>query len=97
MYDAEKRALYPSLARDGKGSLLVAFTRQTAEQKVSGVGDLLLVRSEDRGQTWFDAEVIYVSRKSQLRAVGMKTRLKNGNVILTVVLIGNQQTTCRFG
>ena len=95
IYDAEKRARYPSLARGNKDSVLVVFTRQTAEQETNGLGDLLLMRSEDRGQTWSDAKVIYPGRVGEPRAAGTMTRLKNGELILPIAVMGKQQTTCQ--
>ena len=95
IYDAQKRARYPSLARGSKGSLLMVFTRQTAEQETKGLGDLLLTRSEDRGQTWSDAEVIYPGRVGEPRAAGTMTRLNSGELILPIAVMGKQQTTCQ--
>ncbi len=90
-----RNARYPSLARGSKGSLLVVFTRQTSEQETKGLGDLLLTRSEDRGQTWSDAEVIYPGRVGQPRAAGTMTRLNSGEFILPIAVMGKQQTTCQ--
>ena len=95
IYDAQKAARYPSLARVNKDSLLVVFTRQTAEQETSGLGDLLLMRSEDRGQTWSNAEVIYPGRVGEPRAAGTMTKLKNGDLVLPIAVMGKQQTTCQ--
>ena len=95
VYDSEQRARYPSLGRGNDGSLLVVFTRQTAEQEANGRGDLMLARSEDQGQTWSDATVIYADRAGEPRAAGKMTRLKSGDLILPVAVFGTQQTTCQ--
>ena len=95
VYDSERRARYPSLARASDGSLLVVLTRQTKEQEANGRGDLVLVRSEDNGQTWSDGKVIYSSPEGEPRASGTMTTLKSGKLILPVAVFGKQQTTCQ--
>ena len=93
VYDSPRRARFPALVKGHDGSLLVVFTRQTAEQEAKGYGDLMLARSDDKGKTWSRARVIYESDLGEPRAAGTMTRLKSGDLILPVAVLGQKQTS----
>ena len=95
VYDSPRRARYPSVAKAKDGSILVVFTRQTAEQEKMGRGELVLVRSGDEGQTWSSTRTIYKAQNGVPRAVGTLTRRRNGNLILPVVTLTREQTNAR--
>ena len=81
VYNAPRGARYPSIARATDGSLLVLFTRQTAEQEKAGRGDLVLVRSADGGKTWSEAKRVYQGKDGEPRAIGTMTVLKSGRIL----------------
>jgi len=81
VYNAPRRARYPSIARAADGSLLVLLSGQNAEQEKAGNGDLLLVRSTDNGHGWSEPRVVYQGKDCEPRAVGTMTRLADGRII----------------
>ena len=81
VHRGERRTRYPSITKAADGSLLVLFTGQNAEQEKSGVGDLLLVRSTDAGETWSQPCVIVQGKGCEPRAVGTLTTLRGGRII----------------
>lgn len=93
VFNSPRRARYPSIARVANGSLLVLFTRQTATQEKDGLGDLLLVRSVDDGQTWLPPSVVYQGKDCEPRAVGTMTVLEDGRIIAPFTELRNAQTT----
>ncbi len=93
VYRSPQRARYPALVKGLDGSLLVVFTRQTAEQEAKGHGDLMLMRSADQGQTWSPARIIHKSGLGEPRAAGTMTRLNSGDLILPVAVLQQRQTT----
>jgi len=81
VYNSPWRARYPSITRADDGLLLVLFTRQSVEQEQAGLGDLVLVRSTDEGETWSEGQVVFSGEAGEPRAVGTMTALKNKRII----------------
>ena len=81
VYNSPRRARYPSITRSADGSLLVLFTRQNLEEEEAGLGDLVLVRSADEGQSWSDGQVVLRGQAGEPRAVGTMTTLNSGRII----------------
>lgn len=94
VYDAPRRARYPSIAKAADGTLLVLLTQQTAEQEAAGGGDLLLVRSSDDGKTWSPPQVVYQGKDCEPRAVGTMTALAHGRIIAPFAEMRDAQATC---
>ena len=80
-YASTGRARYPSITQTVDGGVLILFTQQTPEQIRAGSGDLLLIRSTDRGKSWSQPEVIVKGSDGEPRAIGSLTRLTSGRLI----------------
>jgi len=96
VYNSPLRARYPSIVRTTDDSLLVLFTRQLDEQEQAGLGDLVLVKSIDEGQTWSEGQVIFTGQAGEPRAVGTMTRLTTGQVIAPFAELNESQSTSTF-
>jgi len=93
VYDSPRRARYPSITETRDGSLLVLLTRQTAEQEAAGLGDLVVVRSSDGGESWSQPTTVFEGRAGEPRAVGTMTTLKSGRIVAPFAELGDSQAT----
>jgi hypothetical protein len=93
VYDSPRRARYPSITEPRDGSLLVLLTRQTAEQEAAGLGDLVVVRSSDGGESWSQPTTVFEGRAGEPRAVGTMTTLKSGRIVAPFAELGDSQAT----
>ena len=93
VHDSPLLARYPSIARADDGTLLVLFTRTSTDRGFSSLGDLVLVRSTDGGQTWSDREVVYRGQLGEPRAIGTMTALTNGTLIAPFSEINDAEGT----
>ena len=58
-YDATQRARYTSLTRNKEGHLILLFTRMSEAQKKAGRGEVMMVYSADKGNSWSAPTRIY--------------------------------------
>jgi len=93
VYDSPREARYPSIASTADGTLLVLFTRMSTDRGFSALGDLVIVRSTDRGETWSDAEVVHRGRSGEPRAVGTLTALGDGTLLAPFAEIDDARAT----
>jgi len=93
VYDSPKQARYPSIVKTADGTLLVLFTRTSADAGPPAPGDLVIVRSTDRGETWSDAEVVYRGRSGEPRALGTMTALAGGTILAPFAEIDDARAT----
>ena len=91
-YDSPQRARYPSIVRSHDQALLLMLTRQTADQEDRHCGDLLLVRSDDDGQTWSPPTTVYAGGDGEPRAIGTMTVLRSGRIIAPLAILKAAQT-----
>ena len=89
-YDAPRRARYPSLARDKAGELIVLFTHVTKVQEDVGVGDVMMIRSADKGETWSTPERVYQAGEGEPRTMGTLARLRSGRLVAAVAEVGKE-------
>ena len=80
-YESPRRARHPSLAENQAGDLILLFTRVTVDQEAAGVGDLMLIRSTDRGESWSAPKTIYPGKRGEPRTMGTLTNLAAGKLI----------------
>ena len=66
-YDAPRRARYPTVARTEDGTLILLFTRVSEEQEQASLGDLMIIRSFDLGESWSIPVSIYQGEKGEPR------------------------------
>jgi len=92
-YDSPRRARYPSITKARDGSLVVLFTRQTADQERAGLGALMVVRSADAGRTWSDARVVFEGKAGEPRAINTMATLADGRIIAPFAELGRAQAT----
>ena len=93
--NSPRRARYPSITKAVDGSLLVLFTRQSAEQETVDQGELVWVRSTDKGETWSKAVSVFRGGKGVPRAVGTMVTLKSGRIIAPFAELGEAQATSK--
>ena len=91
VYNSPRRARYPAITEAADGSLLVLFT---ISQQKAALGNLMLVRSADNGQTWSRPHVVYEAKDGRPRAFGMMTTLRSGQVFVPFAVMSDGQTTC---
>ena len=89
-YDAPRRARYPSVAKTDEGDVIVLFTHVTEAHESAGTGDVMMIRSGDRGETWFAPVKLYEAKAGEPRTMGTLTRLGSGRLAV-VVMEGSQQ------
>ena len=82
--DAPRWARYPSMARTDEGDVVVLFTHVTKAQKSAGNGDLMMIRSGDRGQTWSAPVKVYEGKVGEPRTMGSLTRLASDRLAALV-------------
>lgn len=92
-YDSPRRARYPSITKARDGSLVVLFTRQTADEERAGLGALMLVRSQDAGRTWSDAEIVFEGRTGEPRAINTMATLASGRIVAPFTELSDAQAT----
>ena len=85
------RARYPGIAKTAAGQIVVLYTKVTTEQEATGRGQIMVIRSNDEGQTWSKAQVVYTSQTGQPRAVGSLTQLRSGQLCATVTEMDREQ------
>ena len=85
------RARYPGIAKTAAGQIVVLYTKVTTEQEAAGRGQIMVIRSNDEGQTWSKAQVVYTSQTGQPRAVGSLTQLRSGQLCATVTEMDREQ------
>ena len=86
----------PSICKAADGLLLLLFTRHTHQQENEGLGDLLLVRSNDGGLTWSEQpELIYAGRNGEPLAVGTLTALSDGRMLAPFAELSDKQASSR--
>ena len=87
-YDAPHRARYPSLARNEAGQLVLLFTHVTEDQESSGLGDVLMIRSADRGKSWSAPTTVYEGKTGEPRTMGTLSKLGTGKLVAAVAEMG---------
>lgn len=91
VYNSPGQARYPAVTEAADGSLLVLFSISRQE---AAVGNLMLSRSTDKGQTWARPEVIYEAKDGRPRAFGTMITLRDGEIFAPVAVMSDDQTTC---
>ena len=86
--EAGHRARYPSIARNAAGELVVLFTQVSEEQESAGGGDVVMIRSGDRGETWSEAVRVYEGEAGEPRTMGSLTTLASGELLTVVTETG---------
>ena len=89
------RARYPSITKARDGSVVVAYSQQSNAQVQADQGDLVIVRSTDRGATWSRPRAIYRSHHGEPRAIGTMTTLRDGRILLPYSELSQDATTSR--
>ena len=83
-YEAPRRARYPSLALDQEGRLLLLLTQISQDQEQAGQGDVVMIRSADKGETWSAPTRIYEGKIGEPRTMGTLARLSSGKLLAVV-------------
>ena len=87
-YDAPHRARYPSLTRNEAGELVLLFTHVTKDQESAGLGDVLMIRSADRGKSWSAPTKVYQGTVGEPRTMGTLSKLASGKLVAAVSEMG---------
>lgn len=83
-WDAPHRARYPSMTQSSEGELIILFTAVNQEQENASVGELMLLRSSDDGQTWSDPTPVYTGQNGEPRSMGSLIQLPSGELMAVV-------------
>jgi len=83
-YNSPRRARYPSVARNRKGELILLFTRANKEQEEARLGDVMMIQSGDKGETWTGPSKIYAGEVGEPRTRGTLVVLSAGKLVAAV-------------
>jgi len=89
-YDAPRHARYPSLARNENGILILLFTQISKEQEETGLGDVMMIQSMDKGESWSAPIKIYEGKVGEPRTMGSLEKLTSGRLIAVVTEVDQQ-------
>ena len=88
-YDAPRRARYASLGRTVDDQIVCLFTRASEDQEAAGTGEIVSIRSADRGQNWTEPTTVYPGRAGEPRTMGTLATLSSDQLVAAVVEMGD--------
>ena len=95
-YNSPRRARYPSLTRDQRGRLILLFTRVSKEQEEAGLGDVMMINSTDKGESWSKPEEIYEGKTGEPRTLGTLATLASGKLVAAVAEVDKEGKTIKM-